>query len=33
MIISKEKLNITNVGSANDINRRDSLTTMTMSRS
>ena len=33
MIISKDKFNTSNIGSVNDINRRDSLTTMSMSRS
>lgn len=33
MIISKDKFNTSNVGGVNDINRRDSLTTMSMSRS
>ncbi|CAD8043479.1 unnamed protein product [Paramecium primaurelia] len=32
-LINKDKFNTTNVGSVNDINRRDSLTTMSMSRS
>lgn len=33
MIISKDKFNLNNTGSANEIKRRDSLTMMTMTRS